>query len=199
VLRVSLLQDVVPADAFRDRVRAGAPIVRAALAALPPDRPILHRSEERTRRRWCQTWRCLGINPEGAPVSSRLRRIAVNPCQQEIGTPIAATAKRAAHAKNKIGPPKAGNDHKANSVEPTVPEAGAAQDELVDKASEESFPASDPPSYWQRESNEEQRRASKEQEGDSVPRRPSERQTARLTSNSLTPESAYRQADEQWD
>src|SRR5437899_9435807 len=42
VPNVSLLQDVVPADALRGRARTGAPIVRADLAALRPDRAILH-------------------------------------------------------------------------------------------------------------------------------------------------------------
>ena len=41
---LSLLHDVVPADALRCRVRAVAPIVRASLATLRPDRAVLHRS-----------------------------------------------------------------------------------------------------------------------------------------------------------
>lgn len=35
-----------------------------------------------------------------------------------------------------------------------VPESDEAQEELVEETSEESFPASDPPSYWGRETDD---------------------------------------------
>ena len=43
-----------------------------------------------------------------------------------------------------------GDTHPRDPEEPMVPSSIQAQDELVDGASEDSFPASDPPAYWQR-------------------------------------------------
>ena len=43
-----------------------------------------------------------------------------------------------------------GNTHPVHPAEPSVPSSIKGQDELVDGASEDSFPASDPPAYWQR-------------------------------------------------
>lgn len=43
-----------------------------------------------------------------------------------------------------------GDTHPRDPEEPSVPSSIQAQNELIDGASEDSFPASDPPAYWQR-------------------------------------------------
>jgi hypothetical protein len=42
------------------------------------------------------------------------------------------------------------DSHPRDPEEPSVPSSIKAQDELIDQASDDSFPASDPPAYWQR-------------------------------------------------
>ena len=54
-----------------------------------------------------------------------------------------------------------GGDTRRHSEEPSVPPSTEEQEKLIDVASEDSFPASDPPSYWQRpapDRSEEKRR-----------------------------------------
>ena len=43
-----------------------------------------------------------------------------------------------------------GGTRPRDSDEPRVPSSNRGQDDLIDGASEDSFPASDPPAYWQR-------------------------------------------------
>jgi hypothetical protein len=43
-----------------------------------------------------------------------------------------------------------GDSRPRDPEEPSVPSSIKAQDELIDQASDDSFPASDPPAYWQR-------------------------------------------------
>ena len=50
VLDVSLVHDVVPADAFRGLVRPSALIMRAGVPAIGPDRAVLHRNAVPNKR-----------------------------------------------------------------------------------------------------------------------------------------------------
>jgi hypothetical protein len=43
-----------------------------------------------------------------------------------------------------------GDSYPRDPEEPRIPSSTQAREELVDRASQDSFPASDPPAYWQR-------------------------------------------------